>query len=189
MGKIEDAAARQLANIEAKAGRPLADLVALVNARAEDKHGALVAFCKAELGLGHGDANALVHHARRAADTAPAAVAADPADAWYAGPKAALRPLHDALIARIGTFGAVEAAPKKTYVSLRRAKQFATVGPGPKGQLEVGLNLRGDVPPAGDRLVALPAGGMCTHRVRIASEAGIDDELLRLLRAAWDSSA
>jgi hypothetical protein len=46
---------------------------------------------------------------------------------------------------------------------MRRSKQFATVVPGPAGQLEIGLNLRG-VGPVG-QLEA--AGGMCTHRVRL----------------------
>jgi hypothetical protein len=190
MGTMEDAAATQLANIQTKTGKTLQELAELVNERGDAKHGAVVAFLKAELGLGHGDANTLVHVVRRApsASTSPA-VAENPADAWYAGPKAPLRALHESLLASVAAFATdMEASPKKTYVSLRRAKQFATIGPGPRGQIEIGLNLRAGAPASGERLVTLPAGGMCTHRIRIATEADVDEELLLLLRAAYDSS-
>ena len=64
-------------------------------------------------------------------------------DAIYAGPKAAMRPIHDKLMAAIGRFGAFEVAPKKTYVSRRRKKQFAMFGPATNTRFDVGLNLKG----------------------------------------------
>ena len=76
----------------------------------------------------------------------------------------------------------VELAPKQAYVSLRRSKQFGTVGPGPKGLLEIGLNLKG-MEPAG-RLEA--SGGMCTHRVRVSTADELDSELIDWLRTAYD---
>ena len=76
----------------------------------------------------------------------------------------------------------VELAPKQTYVSLRRAKQFATVGPASGGRLEVGLNLK-DIEPAG-RLER--ATGMCTHRVRMADPSELDAEVVDWLREAYD---
>jgi len=53
---------------------------------------------------------------------------------WAPGPRVAgrtatLRVLHERLSAAIDTLGAHEKAPKKTYVSLRRKKQFAMLGP------------------------------------------------------------
>jgi hypothetical protein len=67
-------------------------------------------------------------------------------------------------------------------VSLRRSKQFATVGPGPGGRLEIGLNLAG-VEPAG-RLEA--TGGMCTHRVRLSSTDELDAQVIGWLREAYE---
>lgn len=56
-------------------------------------------------------------------------------------------------------FGAFEIAPRKGYLSLRRKKRFAMVGPATQLQIEVGLNLKGLT--ATDRLIAIPPGGMC----------------------------
>ena len=80
-------------------------------------------------------------------------------------------------------FGAdVELAPKQAYVSVRRSKQFGTVGPGPRGLLEIGVNLKG-VEPAG-RFEAV--GGMCSHRVRMSSIDELDNEVIRWLRQAYE---
>jgi hypothetical protein len=76
----------------------------------------------------------------------------------------------------------VELAPKQAYVSLRRSKQFGTVGPGPGGRLEIGMNLKG-VEPRG-RLEA--AAGMCTHRVQLSSTAELDTEVIEWLREAYE---
>ena len=67
-------------------------------------------------------------------------------------------------------------------MSLRRAKQFGTVGPISGGRLEVGLNLK-DFEPAG-RLER--ATGMCTHRVRFTDPSQLDAELVGWLRDAYD---
>jgi hypothetical protein len=75
-------------------------------------------------------------------------------DQIYSGAKAKLRPIHDAFMARIEEFGPFEVAPKKAYVSLRRKKQFATIGPATNTRVEVGLNMKGLTPT--DRLIELP---------------------------------
>jgi predicted transport protein len=85
-------------------------------------------------------------------------------------------------VAAVGAFGDdVELAPKKTYVSLRRHKQFGQVGPA-AGQLEVCLNLPGR--DGTERLK--PITGMATHRVRIADASGLDEELVGWLREAYE---
>jgi hypothetical protein len=87
------------------------------------------------------------------------------------------------VVARVLAFGPdVELAPKQAYVSLRRAKQFGTVGPGPKGQLEIGMNLGGREATARLQL----GGGMCTHRVRLASIDECDAEVIAWLREAYE---
>ena len=64
----------------------------------------------------------------------------------YVGAKATRRPIHDRLMAALGELGFFEVAPKKGYVSLRRKKQFAVVGPATNTRVEVGLNVKGMEP-------------------------------------------
>lgn len=47
----------------------------------------------------------------------------------YSGAKTSLRPIHEKLMELIMGFGEFEIVPKKTYISLRRARQFAMIGP------------------------------------------------------------
>jgi Domain of unknown function (DUF5655)/Domain of unknown function (DUF4287) len=173
------ALANQLKNIEARTGRNLAQLRAMIEASGLAKHGEQRSWLMAELGLGHGDANTVVTLARQLA----AAPVDDPLDAIYSGAKAGLRPLHEAVMARMHALGPFEIAPKKTYLSLRRKKQFAMLGPATKDQLELGLNAKA-LPPH-PRLKALPPGGMCPYSVRLAAPAEIDATLDGWLRAAY----
>jgi hypothetical protein len=97
-----------------------------------------------------------------------------------------LRKIHERLQAAIGKFGPFEAAPKKAYVSLRRKKQFATLGPATKEQVELGLNAKSL--PASARLKALPPGGMCQYSVRLSKPGEVDAELLGWVRVAYDAA-
>jgi hypothetical protein len=179
---LDDATRTQMANIERSTGRNFVDWVALVRDAGPMKHGEIVAMLKSRYGLGHGNANLIAHRAR-AADDAPSDDEAQIA-AQYAGPRAGLRPLYDTVIDKVRAFGPdVELAPKKTYVSLRRRRQFGQVGPSGKGRLEVGLNLE---LPIGGRVER--ASGMVPRRVRIAGGEELDDELLGWLRKAYDEA-
>ncbi|HSK19831.1 MAG TPA: DUF5655 domain-containing protein [Longimicrobiales bacterium] len=190
MADLEKALATQLANIEKRTGQSLEELAGIIRSSGLTKHGEIVSMLKASLGMGHGDANTLAHTVKKMTDfpTAAdaAADAAEAADTLYVGPKAALRPIHDRVMAAIHEFGPFEEAPKKSYVSLRRSRQFATVGPATKTRVEVGLNMKGL--DATDRLQALPAGQMCNYRVRIGSVEEVNDELIGWIRTAYESA-
>ncbi len=179
------ALATQLKNIEARTGKSLAELQRLIAGSGLVKHAELRSWAQQTLGLGYGDANTLVHTARQAS-AAPAPADEDPADGWYAGPKAALRPIHDAVMAAARALGPFEAVPKKSYVSLRRRKQFAMLGPATRSQVELGLNARELAADA--RLKQLPDGGMCRYAVRLSSPAEVDDRLRAWLRIAYDEA-
>ena len=96
-----------------------------------------------------------------------------------------MRPLYDKMIAVMTSLGSdVEVSPKKTCVSLRRSKQFALIQPTAQ-RLDVGIILKG-VPPAG-RLEQNPST-MCTHRVKVSSEAEMDSEFVSWLRQAYEAA-
>ena len=107
MSSLDQAAQTQLNNIEKKTGKSLNELSALAAATGLTKHSALRDHFKSELGLGHGDANALVHFMLQS-DGPRAAVGKsqdDVVDELYAGKKAHLRPIHDALWTEIIQIG------------------------------------------------------------------------------------
>ena len=174
---------------ESRTGKTLDELTALVRNSGLAKHGQAVAMLKDTLGMGHGDATTVVHLAFKsaAAFTEAAGGSEDEADRIYAGPKAALRPIHDAVMKAVNAFGAFEIAPKKTYLSLRRRKQFAMVGPATNTRVEVGLNMKGVK--GTSRLEALPPGGMCQYKVRLTTAGEVDAELVGWIRRAYDESA
>ena len=188
MTDVDQAIQTQLGNIQKKTGRSLDQLYAWLKKTGLARHGELRDAAKSGLALGHGDANTLVTFFLRStgASAAPAASADAAVDEIYAGPRAALRPVHDAVMAAIAGLGPFEIAPKKGYLSLRRKRQFAMVGPATKTQVEIGINAK-DLA-AGERLVALPPGGMCQYRVRISTPDEVDAELLAWLRAAYDAA-
>ena len=182
---LDKALATQLANIEKRSGKSLAELTAIITGAGPAKHGELVAMLKADLGLGHGDANTLVHTVKQAAVAAPAADI-DVLDAIYSGASAPLRTIHERLMADIHAFGPFEIAPKKGYVSLRRKKQFAMIGPGTKTLLEIGLNAKRDE--MGTGFTKLPPGGMCQFKRRIGDVADVDAALIAAIRVAYDEA-
>jgi len=186
---IDRAVATQLANIEKRTGKTLAQLGKIVNGSQLTKHGELVAMLKTDLGMGHGDANALVHHVRKsdgASAAAEGSSTAEVTDAIYTGPKAALRPIHDALMTAITKLGPFEIAPKKSYLSLRGKKQFAMIGPGTNTRVDVGLNMK-DVKGT-SRLEEQKPGGMCQFKVKLTTPDEVDKELIGWIRQAYDSS-
>ena len=115
----------------------------------------------------------------------PAKVTGDALAAIYTGAKAALRPIHDKVMQDVARFGEFEIAPKKTYLSLRRKKQFAMIGPATH-TVEVGLNLKG-VDGAG-RLMAMPPGSLCSHVVKLTSVDDANEELTTWIRRAYDAA-
>jgi hypothetical protein len=190
MNVVDKAIETQLKNIQAKTGKTLDELRAVMQHSGLTKHGEIRAMFQRDLGLGYGDSNTLAQILRdtsgeRLAD-APAAAPDDVVNALYAGAKAGLRPIHDQLMAEIEQLGACEISPKKGYLSLRRSKQFAMIGPATNTRVEVGLNMKGVT--ATDRLAAMPSGSMCNYKVKVTDVAEVDAELMAWIKQAYDSA-
>jgi hypothetical protein len=137
---VDAALQSQIRNIEATYGKPLDHWFAVIDTSGLANHNQVVAMLKADHGLAHGAAHRVSLLARQRHDAGTAAPL-DPADALYAGVKASLRPLHDALLGQIRALGAFDIAPKKGYLSLRRGKQFAMIQPSTTSRIDLGLIL------------------------------------------------
>ena len=185
MADVQKALATQIKNIETRTGRTLEQLIAHVRGSGLAKHGEIVSMLKSSFGLGYGDANTIAHLAKDAGG-GPESSPSDPLDRLYVGPKAALRPIHDSLLTHLRQFGAFETAPKQKYVSYRRKRQFAMIGPATNTRVEVGLNIR--ELPSSPRLERLPTGQMCTFRIKLTDAAQVDAELIAWLRSAYDAA-
>lgn len=154
-----------IANLPGKTGKPLEAWIELIRAQSLEGHKDIMSFLKGEHGISHGFANLISAKARES--SAPE----DPVVAQYAGAKAGLRPIHDAIIDYARSLGAdVEIAPKKASVSLRRTKQFALITPATRTRVDLGLALKGE--PEGGRLARYNA--MCSHRIQLDSIAAFD---------------
>ncbi len=110
----------------------------------------------------------------------------------YAGGKAGLRPIHDALVRLGRSLGPdVSVCPCETIVPFYRSHVFAQIRPSTRRRLDLGLALGAlKAPPA--RLV--DTGGFAkkdriTYRIALSSVDEIDDEVLRWMREAYEKDA
>ena len=181
----DDMAATMIANMKSKTGKTLEQWLATAKKTGAEKHGQIVKALKADHGLTHGYANLVAHKFLKSDAGSQAEGGSDLVAAQYAGPKAGLKPIYDAVIEAARSLGKdVEIAPKKTYVSLRRNKQFAIVQPSTRTRVDLGINLKGE--PAAGRLEAAGSfNAMVSHRVRLEKPADVDKEVLAWLEKAW----
>ena len=188
MSSLDKAIQTQLENIQKKTGKSLAELAAIAKKSGLSKHGELRDMFKEKLGLGHGDANSLVHAILQSDGTRAAEGKNEDAvlDEIYSGAKAGFRPIHEKLMKEIQKFGEFEIVPKKGYVSLRRKKQFAMIGPKTNTRFEVGINAKDFKQNA--RLLEQPKGSMCNYIVNVSDPREVDAELVAWLRSAFEGA-
>ena len=188
MSSLDQAVQTQINNIQKKTGKTLAELSAMAKKSGLARHGELRDMFKEKLGLGHGDANALVHAILQSdgARTAEGKGADAVLDDIYSGAKAGFRPIHEKLIKEINKFGGFEIAPKKGYVSLRRKKQFAMIGPKTNTRFEVGINAKDFK--KNTRLLEQPKGNMCNYIVNVSDAKEVDSELIAWIKSAFEQA-
>jgi hypothetical protein len=172
-----------LDNIQAKTGRPAADIAALVREQGLSKPAKIVAWLKREFGLGHGHAMAIVSLLR--AEGQPPRSADDKVAAHFSGARARWRDAYDSLAGAAARFGPdVGVAAGATYLSLTKdGRKFAVVQATGE-RLDLGVKVKG-VAPTGRLEAAGSWNSMVTHRVRIRDAAELDAELLGWLQQAY----
>jgi len=190
-----------LANLESTTGKSLEAWVRLVRANGPTEVKERRTWLKAQ-GLGH-------HQAALVAERSVGqkAMAFDDTEAGYlraaegyvahqyAGNKAALRPLYDALLAAGLKAGPqAKACPCQTFVPLFRHHVFAQLKPSTASRIDVGLALGDPAQLKGGGSRLLVTGGFAkkdriTHRMAVTQPSDVDDTLKRWLAAAYDRDA
>lgn len=176
-----------LDNIKAKTGKTPADFRALAAKKGLTKFGDVIAWLKADFGLGHGHANAIAQLLVNAEK-----VKASPDDklaAHFANGNARWRKAYNTLTAKISKFGAdITMSPNRTYINVQRGgKKFAILQPSTAERFDIGIKLKGVTPT--ERFEASGSwNNMVTHRVRISDPKQIDAEVLDWLRQAYDAA-
>ena len=109
-------------------------------------------------------------------------------DRQYAGPKAALRPIYDALATVIGQLGSgVTVEGRSTYTPFVRGRQFAAIAAAASDRVDLGLRFCD--PPQAPRLQPGGGPGQATHKVSLRDVSEVDAEIVQLLRAAYAQNA
>ena len=184
------------ANLEARTGRGLAAWIDVVRREGPAGDRERLVWLKMRHKLGGATAGLIVERAagrgREFADPETYLAAAPRlADALFSGPKAALRPLYEAL-ARLACSIAddVRVCPTTTAVAIHRRHVVAEIKPVSRTRLELGLALGAEK--GRGRLVE--TGGLAkkdrlTHSVSVERLEEIDDELTAWLRLACGRDA
>ncbi len=182
-----------IATLKEKTGRTLDEWIALVQKSGPPTNKERREWLKAQYKLGTNSAWWIADRAegKGLEDGDPAAYlrsAAGYVEAMYAGPKSALRPLHDRILEMARKLGKdVKVCPCQTIVPLYRNHVFAQIKPTTRTRIDLGFALS-DTEATG-RLI--DTGGFAkkdriTHRIAIATLSDVDDEVQRHLKTAYD---
>ena len=175
-----------LENLKEKTGNSLAEWKEIISSQGIAKHGEIVKFLKEKHNVTHGYASEIALKVL-GSDADSATNTDDLIENQYKG-KEHLKPFYEKLIDEIQKFdGDFEIAPKKTYVSLKRKKQFIILNPASKTRFEIGFNLKGVE--AQDRLVAEKPDGICSHKINLSDISEVDKEVIGWIKMAFDKAA
>lgn len=180
---MDKAAQTMIENLHKNTGKSLKEWIEIVKKSGAEKHKEIIEFLKTKHQLTYGFANLIALKFRKA-DAGSAASSESLIENQYKG-KEALLPIFNKLIEECKGLGNdLEIAPKNSYVSLRRKKQFALIQPTTKNRLDLGLNVKGfEFTSRFEKSGSF--NSMCTHRVRLNSVEEIDDSLLDSIRMAY----
>ena len=172
-----------LDNIQAKTGKTPDDFRMLAAEKGLTQYSEVMAWLKADYGLGHGHANVIAQIL-----TKPDTGNVTPNDKiakLFTGKKEQWRQPYDDLLANLNEFGTdVGVAATSSYISLLRgSKKFGIVQPTSE-RLDIGIKLKDAA--LTERFEAAGTwNNMVTHRVRISDPAQIDEDVLAWLKQAY----
>lgn len=187
-----------VATLLEKTGRSLEEWIALVKHEGPSDEAAQRIWLKEKHKLGTNFAGAIAERAHGKSigweDGDPAAylrAAEGYVETMFAGSKAGLRPIYDALLeACLNLAPDVKACPCQTIVPLYRNHVFAQIKPTTRTRIDFGFALK-DTAATGK---LIDTGGFAkkdriTHRIEVKALSDIDAELKRWLKVAYEMDA
>ena len=184
-----------VAELKTKTGRSLAEWIAVIKKEGPATESERRDWLKKKHGLGTNSAWWLAERSvgKGGEEDTPEAylrAAEKYVEEMYAGPKAALRPIYDALLELgLGIGPEAKACPCKTMVPLYRNHVFAQIKPTTQTRIDLGfcfLKLGKNPPKRFIDTGGAKKGDRITHRVEITSPAQVDAEVNRWLKTAYD---
>ncbi len=183
---MEKAVSTMIENLKEKTGRSLNEWKNLISTQNFSKHGEIVKFLKETHNVTHGYASEIALKVL-GSDADSTTDTNGLIESQYKG-KENLKSFYNKLIAEIEKFdGDFEIAPKKSYVSLKRKKQFIILNPASKTRFEIGFNLKG-VEPKG-KLEPEKPNGICSHKINLSDINEIDQEVIDWIKMAFKNAA
>ena len=184
-----------VAELKTKTGRSLAQWIAVIKKEGPATESERRDWLKKKHGLGTNSAWWLAERSvgKGGEEDTPEAylrAAEKYVEEMYAGPKAALRPIYDALLELgLGIGPEAKACPCKTMVPLYRNHVFAQIKPTTQTRIDLGfcfLKLGKNPPKRFIDTGGAKKGDRITHRVEITSPSQVDAEVNRWLKTAYD---
>ena len=181
-----------IAKLEEKTGRSLDEWIRLSNKSGPKDEKERVAWLKSKHGLGTNYAGWISERSfgrglESSDPNAYLAAAAQFVEDMFAGPKAALRPIYDALLELAFRLGKdIRVSPAKTIVPIYRNHVIAQIKPSTRTRVDFGLAL-GDTKPTA-RLKStggFDKGDRITHSISLSSIADVDTEVGKWLTTAY----
>lgn len=175
-----------LDNVQAKTGKTPADFIRLAAEKGLTKHSEIMAWLKADFGLGHGHAQAITRVIMEA--DAPKVTRDEKISQHFQGAKSVWLPVYEGLVEQVRRFGDdTGTAPTNSYISfVRDGRKFAIVAI-TAARLDIGIKRKG-VPAQGRYESAGAWNTMVTHRVQITDPAQVDEDLVSWLRLAYEDA-
>jgi predicted transport protein len=176
-------------SLAARTGRPLEQWLALVRSSGVDPldQTAVRNWLRHEYGVPQNSQWAIADAAAREAGWVRPTVS-EYVDRQYAGSKAPLRPIYDALATVIGQLGDdVTVEGRGTYTPFVRGRQFAAIAAAARDRVDLGLRFSDPLQVA--RLQPGGGPGQATHKVSLRDVGEVDAEIVQLLRVAYEQNA
>lgn len=181
-----------IAKLEEKTGRSLDEWIRLSNKSGPKDEKERVAWLKSKHGLGTNYAGWISERSfgrglESSDPNAYLAAAAQFVEDMFAGPKAALRPIYDALLELAFRLGKdIRVSPAKTIVPIYRNHVIAQIKPSTRTRVDFGLALGDTKPTARLKTTGgFDKGDRITHSIGLSSIADVDTEIGKWLTKAY----